>query len=113
MEVLRQKIKKLENRRFQAYDDYTREKLTREEMRSLRDRLQEEINVLNETLVAREQELPELSHVPDISEEELTVIAGLSEFNVEAIRVLVKNVTLYEDGNIEIVWNTEDFLRNV
>lgn len=112
VEVLRQKIKKLENRRFQAYDDYTREKLTREEMRSLRDRLQEEINVLNETLVAREQELPELSHVPDISEEELTVIAGLSEFNVEAIRVLVKNITLYEDENIEIMWNTDDFLRD-
>lgn len=112
VEVIRQKIKKLENRRFQAYDDYTREKLSREEMRNLWDRLQEEINVLNETLVAREQELAELSHVPDISEEELTVIAGLSEFNVEAIQMLVKNVTLYEDGNIEIVWNADDFLRD-
>jgi len=112
VKVIRQKIKKLENRRFQAYDDYTREKLTREEMRSLWDRLQEEINVLNETLVAREQELAELSHVPDISEEELTVIAGLSEFNAEAIQMLVKNVTLYEDGNIEIVWNADDFLKD-
>ena len=68
--------------------------MSREEMRNLRDKLQEEINVLNETLVAREQELAELSPVPDISEEELTVIAGLSEFNAEAIRVLIKNVTL-------------------
>ena len=40
------------------------------------------------------------------------MLAGLSEFNTEAIRVLVKNVTLYEDGNIEIVWNTDDFLRD-
>lgn len=112
MEVICQKIKKLENRRFQAYDDYTREKLSREEMRNLRDRLQEKINVLNETLVAMEQELAELSHVPDISEEELTVIAGLSEFNAEAIQMLVKNVTLYEDGNIEIVWNADDFLKD-
>ena len=56
MEVIRQKIKKLENKRFQAYDDYTREKLLREEMRNLRDRLQEEINALNETLAAREKE---------------------------------------------------------
>lgn len=112
VEVICQKIKKLENRRFQAYDDYTREKLSREEMRNLRDRLQEEINVLNETLVAMEQELAELSHVPDISEEELTVIAGLSEFNAEAIQMLVKNVTLYEDGNIEIVWNADDFLKD-
>ena len=94
VEGIRQRIKKLENRRFQAYDDYTRGKLSREEMRNLRDKLQEEINVLNETLVAREQELAELSPVPDISEEELTVIAGLSEFNAEAIRVLIKNVTL-------------------
>lgn len=113
MEVIRQRIKKLENRRFQAYDDYTREKLSREEMRNLRDKLQEEINVLNETLAARERELAELSPVPDVSEEELTVLAELSEFNAEAIRVLVKNVTLYEDGDIEIVWNTDDFLRNV
>ena len=59
-----------------------------------------------------EQELAELSHVPDISEEELTVIAGLSEFNAEAIQMLVKNVTLYEDGNIEIVWNADDFLKD-
>lgn len=113
MEVIRQKIKKLENRRFQAYDDYTRERLSREEMRSLRDKLQEEINELNETLAARKKEQAELSCVPNVSVEELTVLARLSEFNVEAIRVLVKNVTLYEDGNIEIVWNTEDFLRNV
>lgn len=113
VEVVRRKIKKMENRKFQAYDDYTREKLSREEMRNFRDKLQVEINVLNGTLVAREQELAELSHVPDVSEEELKVFARLSEFNAEAIRVLVKNVTLYEDGNIEIVWNTKDFLRNV
>lgn len=112
MEVIRQKIKKLENRKFQAYDDYTREKLSREEMRNLRDKLQEEINALNETLAVMEQELAELSHVPDVSEEELTVIAGLSEFNAEAIRVLVRNITLFEDGNIEIVWNMDDFLRD-
>ena len=110
--VIHQKIKKPENRRFQAYDDYTREKLSREEMRSLRDKLQEEINELNETLAVREKEQAELSHVPDVSEEELTVLAGLSEFNAEAIRVLIKNVTLYEDGNIEIVWNTDDFFKD-
>ena len=102
VEVIRRKIKKMENRKFQAYDDYTREKLSREEMRNFRDKLQVEINVLNETLVAREQELAELSHVPDVSEEELKVCARLSEFNAEAIRVLVKNVTLYEDGNIAV-----------
>ena len=113
VEVIRQKIKKLENRRFEAYDDYTREKLSREEMRSLRDKLQEEINELNETLEVRERELKELSNVPDVSEEELTELAGLSEFNTEAIRLLVKNITLYEDGNIEIVWNTDDFLWDV
>ena len=112
VEVIRQKIKKLENRRFQAYDDYTREKLSREEMRSLRDKLQEEINELNEILAAREREQAELSHVPDVSEEELTVLAELTEFNAETVRVLVKNVTLFEDGNIEIVWNTDDFLRD-
>lgn len=112
VKVIRQKIKKLENRRFQAYDDYTREKLSREEMRNLRDKLQEEINALNETLAVREQELAELSHLPDVSEEELTVIAGMSEFNAEAIQVLVKNVTLHEDGNIEIVWNADDFLKD-
>ena len=110
--VIHQKIKKLENRRFQAYDDYTREKLSREEMRSLRDKLQEEINALNETLAVREKEQAKLSHSLDVSEEELSVLAGLSEFNTEAIRVLVKNVTLYEDGNIEIVWNVDDFLRD-
>lgn len=113
MEMIRQKIKKLENRRFQAYDDYTREKLSREEMRSLRDKLQEEINALNETLAAKEKEQEELSHAPDVSEEELTVLAELTEFNAETVRVLVKNVTLFEDGNIEIVWNTDDFLRDV
>ena len=112
MEMIRQKIKKLENRRFQAYDDYTREKLSREEMRSLRDKLQAEINALNETLAAKEKEQEELSHVTDISEEELTVLAGLTEFHVETVRVLVKNITLFEDGNIEIVWNTDDFIQN-
>ncbi len=112
VEVIRQKIKKLESRKFQAYDDYTRDKLSREEMRNLRDKLQEEINTRNETLAAREKEQAELSHVPDISEEELTVIAGLSEFNAERIRMLVKNITLYEDENIEIVWNTDDFFRD-
>ena len=81
-------------------------------MRNLRDRLQKEINVLNATLAGREQELSELSHVPDVSEEELTVLARLSEFNPETIRVLVKNVTLYEDGNIGIMWNTDDFLKD-
>lgn len=113
VEVIRQKIKKLESRKFQAYDDYTREKLSREEMRNLRDKLQEEINELNGSLAAREKEQAELSHVPDVSEEELTVLAGLSEFSAETIRVLVKNVTLFEDGNIEIVWNMDDFLRDV
>lgn len=113
VEVIRQKIKKLENRRFQAYDDYTREKLSREEMRSLRDKLQEEIKVLEEMLAAREKEQAELSHAPDVSEEELTVLAGLSVFDIKAIRVLVKNITLFEDGNIEIVWNMDDFLRDV
>ncbi len=112
MEVIRQKIKKLENRRFQAYDNYTREKLSREEMRSLRDKLQEEINALNKILADREREQAELSCVPDVSEEELTVIAGLIEFNAEKIRVLIKNITLYEDGNIEVVWNVDDFLRD-
>lgn len=112
VEVIRQKIRQLENRRFQAYDDYAREKLSREEMRNVRDKLQEEINVLNETLTKRERELKELSNMPDISEEELTVLARLSEFNAETIRVLVKNIILYEDGNIEIVWNTDDFLKD-
>lgn len=112
VEVLRQKIKKLESRKFQAYDDYTREKLSREEMRSLRDNLQEEINALNETLAVREKEQVELAHASDISEEELTVIAGLSVFDIKAIRVLVKNITLFGDGNIEIVWNVDDFLRD-
>ena len=112
MEVIRQKIKKLENRRFQAYDNYTREKMSREEMRSLRDKLQEEINALNKILADREKEQAELSHVLDVSEEELTALAGLSEFNAEAIRVLVRNITLFEDGNIEIMWNTDDFLRD-
>ncbi|TGY97907.1 hypothetical protein E5329_01935 [Petralouisia muris] len=87
VEVIHQKIKKLENRRFQAYDDYTREKLSREEMRSLRDKLQEEINVLEEMLAVREREQAELSHAPDVSEEELTVLAKLTEFNAEAIRI--------------------------
>ncbi len=50
--------------------------------------------------------------MPDVSEEELTVLAGLSEFSAETVRVLVKNVTLFEDGNIEIVWNMDDFLKN-
>lgn len=113
VEVIRQKIKKLENRRFQAYDDYTREKLSREEMRNLRDKLQKEISALNEVLADREKEQAELFHVPDISEEELTVLAGLTEFNAEKIRVLVKNITLSEDGNIEIVWNMDDFLKDV
>lgn len=113
VEVICQKIKKLENRKFQAYDDYTREKLSREEMRNLRDRLQEEINELNETLVAWKKEQVELSHVPNVSEKELTVIAELPEFNAEAIRVLVKNITLFEDGNIEIIWNTDDFFGDV
>lgn len=112
VKIISQKIKNLENRKFQAYDDYTREKMSREEMRNLRDRLQEEINTLNETLAAREKELAALSSVPDVSEEELTVIAGLSEFNPEAIRVLVRNITLFEDGNIEVVWNMDDFLRD-
>lgn len=111
-EVICQKIKQLESRRFQAYDDYTREKLSREEMRSLRDNLQEEINALNDMLAAREKEQEELSHVTDISEEEPTVLAGLTEFHVETVRVLVKNITLFEDGNIEIVWNTDDFIQN-
>lgn len=110
VEVIRQKIQKLENRRFQAYDDYTREKLSRGEMRSLRDKLQEEINALNETLAVREKEQVELSHVPDVSEEELAVLVKLSDFNTETIRMLVKNITLYEDGNIEIVWNMDDFI---
>ncbi len=87
VEVIRQKIKKLENRRFQAYDDYTREKLSREEMRSLRDKLKEKINVLEEMLAVREREQAELSHAPDVSEEELTVLAELTEFNAEAIRI--------------------------
>ena len=110
VEVIRQKIQKLENRRFQAYDDYTREKLSREEMRSLRDKLQEEINALNETLAVREKEQVELSHVQDVSEEELAVLVKLSDFNTETIRMLVKNITLYEDGNLEIVWNMDDFI---
>ncbi len=50
--------------------------------------------------------------MPDVSEEELTVLAGLSEFNAESFRVLIKNITLFEDGNIEIVWNMDDFLKN-
>lgn len=112
VEVICQKIKKLENRRFQAYDEYTREKLSREKMRSLRDKLQEEINALNEILVDREKEQEKLAYAPDVSEEELTVLAGLSEFNAETIRVLVKNITLYEDGNIEVVWNKDDFLKD-
>ena len=81
-------------------------------MRSLRDKLQEEINALNKILADREREQAELSCVPDVSEEELTVIAGLIEFNAEKIRVLIKNITLYEDGNIEVVWNVDDFLRD-
>ena len=94
-------------------DDYTRGKLSREEMRDIRDKLQEEINELNETLAIREQELKELSHMPDVSEEELTILVGLSEFNAEAIRLLVKNIILFEDGNIEIVWNMDDFLQDI
>lgn len=72
-----------------------------------------DVNELNETLAVREKEQVELSHVPDVSEEELAVLAGLSEFNAEKIRVLVRNITLFEDGNIEIVWNTDNFLRDV
>lgn len=56
-------------------------------MRSLRDKLQEEINVLEEMLAVREREQAELSHAPDVSEEELTVLAKLTEFNAEAIRI--------------------------
>ena len=41
------------------------------------------------------------------------MLAGLTEFNAEKIRVLVKNITLSEDGNIEIVWNMDDFLKDV
>lgn len=113
VEVIHQKVRQLENRRFQAYDDYTREKLSREEMRNIRDNLQEEINALNEMLAAREQEQAELSNVLNVSDEELTVLAELSEFNAEAIRVLVKNIILFEDGNIEIVWNMDDFFKDV
>lgn len=67
---------------------------------------------MNETLAVREKEQVELAHASDISEEELTVIAGLSVFDIKAIRVLVKNITLFGDGNIEIVWNVDDFLRD-
>jgi len=111
--IIRQKIRQMENRKFQAYDDYTREKLSREEMRKLRDELQEEINALNETLAVREQEQADLSDTPDVSEEALNVLSGLSVFNAKAVRVLVKNIILYEDGNIEIIWNMDDFLRDL
>ncbi len=113
VEVIRQKIRQLESRRFQAYDDYTREKLSREEMRNLRDKLQEEINALNETLAAHEKELAVLSQMPDVSEDKVTLLAGLTEFNAEAVRVLVKSITLFEDGNMEIIWNIEDFIQQL
>lgn len=106
---IRQKIGQLANKKFQVYDDYTKEKLSREEMQNIRNSLQEEINALNETLAAREQELAALSREPEVSVEELTVLAGLTEFSVDAIRVLVKNITLFDDGNIEIMWNMDDF----
>lgn len=112
VEVIRQKIGQLENRRFQVYDDYTRGKLSREEMREVRDRLQEEINALNETLAACEQEQTRLSNTPDDLEEKLTVFVGLPEFNAKLIQVLVKHIILYEDGNIEIIWNMDDFFRD-
>ncbi len=111
--AIRREIGQLENRKFQAYDDYARGKLSREEMRNMRDKLQVEINGLNEMLAAIGQKQMGLSKMLDVSEKELTMLAVLSEFKVETVRVLVKNIILYEDGNIEIVWNMDDFLRDL
>jgi hypothetical protein len=113
-ENIRRQIKNLKTKRFQAYDDYTREKLSREEMQTIRATLLAEINDLKEMLTVREHEI-EIAEASssNVGEEELKTLAELPVFDEAAISELVKKIILYDDGNIEIIWNTDDFLQTV
>lgn len=108
--LLKNSLDRYSKLKFSIYDDYTKGKTTREVMARKNAEVKqkiEEIQLLIEEKTAALQTQKSTNLEED--EECLNVLSLLDTFDQDQLRILISQVKVYDNQNIEIVWNVDDF----
>ena len=96
--------------KFEIYDDYTKENITRDQIAKKTAEVKQKIAEI-ESLITEKQETLDMQKdlFLDAKQEQLTKLSKLDEFDEEVIRYLIDYVLVYDNEHIEIRWNFDDF----
>lgn len=111
--LLERMLEKYNGQKFSIYDEYTRGRMAREVMAERNAALSRKIEETRKTLAEKREELARQDRHPEEDTETLSVLSVLDEFDADKIRYLVDQVLVHGGAEIEIVWNTDDFIRQV
>ena len=109
--MLEKFLEKYNRKKFMVYDEYTKGRLSREEMAERTAGIKQQIE---ETKRLIEEKMEEVSRRDVCLEEQdtetLSALSVLNEFDPDKIRQLVSRVLVHSETEIEIVWNVDDFI---
>ena len=75
----------------------------------IRQQIEETKRLIDEKM----EEIARQDVCPEEDTETLSVLSILDEFDADKIRYLVDKVLVHSETEIEIVWNTDDFIAQV
>lgn len=114
VKALETSIDRLLKQKFTVYDEYTKGKMTRETMAEKNKILKEKIDLLQKSLEEKRSEANLLAQneCSDMKEE-LSILKHLEIFDRDILDKLICEIKIYSEDEIEIVWNTEDFISKM
>lgn len=110
------RIKELENKKVSLYEDYAEGLLEQEEYQFLRERMIMEIQKNEEKIAYLEQKLLEMNKAIERHLKETEVLEEklqCKKFDPDLVKALVKQIKIYNDNRIEIIFNCMDVFENV
>lgn len=109
--LLKKTLDKYSRQKFMIYDEYTKGRMSRETMSERNAEIKERMEKTQQMLDEKLEEIAKQDMSPaEEDTETLTVLSALDEFDPDKIRCLIDKVLVHSDTEIEILWNTNDFI---
>lgn len=111
--LLKKTLDKYNRQKFSIYDEYTKGRMTREVMAERNAGIRQQIEETKRLIDEKMEEIAQQDMYMEEDTETLSVLSILDEFDADKIRYLVDKVLVHSETEIEIVWNTDDFIAQL
>lgn len=109
--LLKKSLDKYSRQKFTIYDEYTKGRMSRETMAEKNAEIRKRIGKTQQLIDEKMEEIvrQDMSQTEEDTEI-LNVLSVLDEFDPDKIRCLIDRVLVHGENEIEIMWNTDDFI---